>query len=207
MPLLTLIRHARTTWNTDGRMQGWADPPLDDHGRAQARALAQRLAPDTFAALYSSPLQRARETAEIVATPHRLPVICHDELRERNVGEWTGLTFAETRALAPERFIGDWRTHGAPGGETQAALTARVAACLDRILAAHPDDRIAIVSHGGTLSAALAHLLGLPPGSPHSFSFPNTGLARLSVHLHRTRPPEVRVLALGDDRHLAGLVE
>jgi alpha-ribazole phosphatase/probable phosphoglycerate mutase len=205
MPLLTLIRHGRTTWNNDNRMQGWADPPLDDHGRAQARALSGRLAADTFAAIYSSPLLRARETAEIVAAPHRLPVTCHDDLRERNVGEWVGLTFAEARARAPERFVGDWRTHGAPGGETQAALTARVAACLHSLLATHPEERFAIVSHGGALSAALAHLLGLPANTPVSFSFPNTGLARVSVRLHHHQPPDVRLLALGDDRHLDGL--
>jgi broad specificity phosphatase PhoE len=202
MTTLTLIRHARTEWNNTNRMQGWSDPPLDDHGRAQAHALARRLSGETFTAIYSSPLLRALETAQIAAAPHGLPVITHAGLRERHVGEWAGLTFDEARARAPERFLGDWRTDGAPGGETQAILTARVAACLDEILAAHPDGRLIVVSHGGSLSAALAHLLGLPPDRHISFSFHNTALARLIVHARPGRLPEVRVLATGDDRHL-----
>jgi broad specificity phosphatase PhoE len=203
--LLTLIRHARTAWNDTGRMQGWADPPLDEHGRAQARALAERLRFESFAAVYSSPLQRARHTAEAIAGAHGLEVSCRDDLRERNVGEWTGLTFDETRALAPEQFAGDWRVQGAPGGETQAALTARVAAAVDEILASHPDGRVAVVSHGGALSAALAHLLGIPIERGVSFSFHNTALARVVVRPRAGGPPEVRVLGAGDDRHLEAL--
>ncbi len=118
MTLLYLIRHARTAWNDNGRMQGWADQPLDDHGRAQAHALARRLSAETFAALYASPLLRARETAELLAAPHHLPVTFDDRLRERNIGAWTGLTFAEARRLAPAAAHGDWRLAGAPGGET-----------------------------------------------------------------------------------------
>lgn len=204
MTLLYLIRHGRTAWNDLGRMQGWSDQPLDDHGRAQAQALARRLSARRFAAIYSSPLLRARATAEIVAAWHGLPVRLDDRLQERNLGEWTGLTFEEARARQPERLLGNgWRLLGPPGGDTQASLAARVSAAFDAIVAAHPDETVAVVSHGGALSAYLGHLLGVSPERNVSFAFHNTAVARVSV---RPAPDgqgnDVRLLALGDDHHL-----
>jgi broad specificity phosphatase PhoE len=201
MTLLYLIRHARTALNDNGRMQGWADQPLDDYGRAQAQALAARLATERFDAIYASPLLRSRETAEIIAAPHQLAVSLDDRLRERNIGEWTGLTFEEARRHSPTAGP-DWRLAGAPGGETQIALALRVAAMLDQVITGHPAATVAVVSHGGALSAYLAHLLGLPFERPVSFAFPNTGLARISVRPHPAGGFDVRVLTLGDDRHL-----
>ncbi len=202
MTILLLIRHGRTAWNDNGRMQGWADEPLDDIGRAQAAALARRLRVERLDAIYASPLLRSRETAEIIAAPHRLAVTFDERLRERNIGEWTGLTFDEVRRRHPDLFRDDWRIVGAPGGETQSVLAARVAAMLDEVLLAHPSAVVAVVSHGGALSTYLAHLLGLPPERPVSFSFPNTGLARLSLRPYPGGGFDVRVLTLGDDRHL-----
>ena len=204
MTQLYLIRHGRTAWNDEGRLQGWSDEPLDAQGRAQAAALADWLRPVAFDAIYSSPLRRALDTAQAVADPHTLPVQLDDRLRERNVGDWAGLTLDQARATAPERFAGDWRQAGAPGGEAQSALTARVAAALDDILAAHPAGTVAVVSHGGALSAALAHTLGIPAGRPVSFSFHNTAVARLTVKPDGAGAPIVRLISLGDDRHLDG---
>src|SRR6266851_187680 len=175
-----LIRHGRTAWNNEDRLQGWADQPLDDTGLTQARALAAWLQAVAFDAFYSSPLRRARQTAEVVAEPHGLPVTLDDRLRERNVGDWTGLTLDQARAQAPDRFDADWRQSGAPGGEAQAALTARVAAVVDDIVAAWPAATVAVVSHGGALSSVLAHLLGIPAHIAVSFSFHNTAVARLN---------------------------
>jgi probable phosphoglycerate mutase len=196
MTLLTLIRHARSTWNAEGRMQGHADPPLDMVGRAQAQALAQRLKSETFHAIYSSPLARARETSEIIAALHNLPIIFDDRLMERDIGRWTGLTGDEAQERFPEHYT-DWRRLGPPGGENQAALMARAAAAFDDIVAACPAQAVAVVSHGGLLNAYLAHLLGLAPERWISFHFENAGLARL--HLEEGH---VRLLAVGDDRHL-----
>ena len=202
MTHLYLIRHGRTTWNDEGRMQGWADPPLDDVGRQQARALANRLVHARFDAVYSSPLLRARATAEAVAKAHGLRVHFDDRLRERNIGDWTGLTFEEARARDPQRFDADWRRMGPPGGEKQAELAARAAAAVDSIVKAHPQGTIAIVSHGGALSAYLAHALGVPPEQDVSFSFHNTAIARLNLQADGAPEPTVRLLSLGDDRHL-----
>jgi len=100
MTFLFLIRHARSTWNAEGRMQGQADPPLDDVGREQARALAERLRGEPFRAIYSSPQARARQTAEIAFARHNppVPITFDDRLKERDLGEWTGLTIAEVEA-------------------------------------------------------------------------------------------------------------
>jgi len=200
-----LIRHGRTAWNNSDRLQGWADEPLDDVGQAQTAALAARLHDVRFDALYSSPLRRARQTAEALAVSRGLPVTLDDRLRERNVGDWTGLTLDQARAQAPDRFMADWRQAGAPGGEAQAALTARVAAVFDDIVAAYPAATVAVVSHGGALSAVLAHLLGIPGQRPVSFSFHNTAIARLIVTPNGASGSQVRLISLGDDRHIERL--
>ncbi len=179
MTVLCLIRHARSTWNAEGRLQGQANPPLDELGREQARALAAHLRHETFHAIYSSPLARARETAEVIAAPHGLPVRFDDRLMERHLGEWTGLTGDEVNDRYPERADGNWRVVGPPGGENQAALIARAAAAFSEIVAVHPEETVAVVSHGGTLNAYLALLLGLPRPRAVTFSFPNATLARL----------------------------
>ncbi|MBI3242184.1 MAG: histidine phosphatase family protein [Chloroflexi bacterium] len=202
MTLLYLIRHARSTWNAAGRMQGQADPPLDEAGRAQAQALAERLKDETFHAVYSSPLARARETAEILIASRAVqpPLVFDDRLMERHLGEWTGLTGDEARDRFPENGGRDWRVDGPPGGESQAELTGRAAEVVGSILAVHPDQAVAIVSHGGTLNAYLAYLLGIPPEKPVGFRFSNCSLARLSV-----RGENVYLLSLGEESHLEGM--
>ena len=203
MTQLYLIRHGRTAWNNADRLQGWADEPLDAVGQAQAAALAEYLRGTAFSAIYSSPLLRASQTAAAVAGVHRLRVNLDPRLRERNVGEWTGLTIEQARAQAPEQFdAADWRQAGAPGGDSQAALTERMAAAFEDILAVHPESLVAVVSHGGALSAVLAHLLGIPPARAVSFSFHNTAVARLSVRPAGAGGRVVRLLSLGDDRRL-----
>src|SRR5436309_5200504 len=99
---LLLVRHGETDWNRDRRFQGHADPPLNDAGREQARVLADELAGDRIELIYTSDLQRARETAEIVAGQLGLDVIPLRELREIDVGEWEGFTWPEIVERFPE---------------------------------------------------------------------------------------------------------
>ena len=150
MTTILLARHGETEWNRIGRYQGWADPPLNDTGREQARALAEQLRSTPFDAVYSSDLRRARETAEIVAAPHDVPVVVEPGLREVNVGEWSGLTRAEVE----RRFPGGER----PGGETREEHSARVLAAAERIARRHSGERILLVSHGGTMRALRTHV-------------------------------------------------
>jgi broad specificity phosphatase PhoE len=154
MTTILLARHGETEWNRIGRYQGWADPPLNETGRAQARTLADQLRSTPFDAVYSSDLRRARETAEIVAAPHGVPVIAEPGLREVNVGEWSGLTQAEVE----RRFPGGER----PGGETREQHARRVLAAAEQIARAHPGGCILLVSHGGTMRALRMHVSDEP---------------------------------------------
>jgi probable phosphoglycerate mutase len=151
---ILLARHGETDWNRDGRFQGWADPGLNDDGRAQARALADRLRDVPFDAVYSSDLRRAHETAVIVAEPHDVPVIADPGLREIDVGSWSGLTRAEIE----ERFPGAEHHDG----ETREEHLGRVVAAVERIARAHTGERILVVSHGGSLRALRRHCIGEP---------------------------------------------
>jgi probable phosphoglycerate mutase len=154
MTTILLARHGETDWNREGRFQGWADPPLNEAGRAQAEALADRLREIPFDAVYSSDLRRAHETAAIVAAPHRVPVVSDPGLREIDVGSWSGLTRAEIEARFPGAEHHD--------GETRKHHLERVLATVDRIARAHPGERILIVSHGGSLRALRRHCAGEP---------------------------------------------
>jgi len=145
MTTLLLARHGETDWNRDGRWQGWADPPLNETGREQARELADQLRATPFDAVYSSDLKRAHETAVIVAEPHGVPVVVDPDLREIDIGEWSGLT----RAEIDERFPDGKR----PGGETREQHQERVLRAVERLARDHPGERILLVSHGGTFRA------------------------------------------------------
>lgn len=162
MTLLFLSRHGETEWNRDGRFQGHADPPLSEHGRAQARGLAHRLQSTRLAAVYASDLQRSRETAEIVAASHELPVISLRELREVDVGEWSGLTREEIDGRWPEAME-RWRLgeRGWQDGESYEEMAARVVASLDRLARNHDSERILYVGHGGSIRGVLAHARGI----------------------------------------------
>ena len=152
---ILLARHGETDWNREGRWQGWADAPLNQTGRAQARELAEQLRSTPFDAVYSSDLSRASETAEIVAAPHGVDVVTDAGLREIDVGSWSGLT----RAELAERFP----TGDRPDGETRDQHRERVHAAVQRIARANLGRRILIVTHGGTMRA----LRGQVGDGPH----------------------------------------
>jgi len=154
MATLVLVRHGETDWNASGRLQGHTDRPLNDYRRRQARELARRLADVPFDAAYASDLTRARQTAEIVAEPHRVPVLIDPDLREMHYGTWSGLTRSEIE----ERFPGVERHDG----ETREQHLGRVFGAADRIARRHPGQRILIVSHGGSMRALRRHCVGDP---------------------------------------------
>ena len=158
MTTLLLARHGETDWNRDGRFQGHADPPLNDRGRRQAHALAELLADEPLEAIYSSDLLRAQETAQIVAMQRGMDVILDPQLRERDVGEWSGLTRAEIDERFPNQ-IQAWREGRAVVGETREALNERVVEAAHRISRAHPEGVVLVVSHGGALRM-LRHAAG-----------------------------------------------
>lgn len=165
MTTILLARHGETDWNRENRFQGHADPPLNETGRAQAAELAAALADEPLAAIYSSPLRRAFETAQIVGAPHGLEPVAVEALREVDVGSWQGLTRVEIEERFPERFA-RWLDYeqGWEDGESYDEMGRRVIAGLLELAAAHDGERILAVSHGGPVRAAYA----LADGIAHS---------------------------------------
>jgi broad specificity phosphatase PhoE len=158
---ILLARHGETDWNREGRFQGHADPPLNDTGRAQAAGLAAEVADIELAAVYSSPLRRAFETAQCVAAPHDLTPIVLDALREVDVGSWQGLTREEIEARSPEEFA-RWLDYqqGWPDGESYEEMGRRVVAALLDVAAEHDGESVLAVTHGGPIRAAFAFANG-----------------------------------------------
>ena len=165
MTTILLARHGETDWNREGRFQGHADPPLNDTGRAQAVELSVALMADELAAVYSSPLRRALETAEVVAASHGLEPLQLEALREIDVGSWQGLTRAELEERVPDQFA-RWLDYdqGWEDGESYDEMGSRVISALLELAAAHEGERILAVSHGGPVRAAYA----LAEGITHS---------------------------------------
>jgi broad specificity phosphatase PhoE len=159
---LLLVRHGETDWNLNGRFQGHADPPLNETGRAQARELAAALEQRSVAAVYSSPLRRAFETAEIVADLHGLRPVPVEGLGEVDVGSWQGLTRAEVEERFPAQFR-RWLAFGQgwDDGETYDDMGRRVVATLLELARRHESERVLAVTHGGPIRAALAAALGI----------------------------------------------
>jgi broad specificity phosphatase PhoE len=148
MTTLLLVRHGETDWNASGLLQGHSDQPLNDFGRRQARELADRLEGDGVAAVYASDLSRAKETAEIVGAKLGLPVVVDSDLRERNWGNWEGLTPSERDAI---EFV----------GESPEEHRERTMAAISRIVQRHPDQAVVVVTHGGSLRRIQAAVTGM----------------------------------------------
>jgi probable phosphoglycerate mutase len=167
--LFYLARHGETDWNAAGRWQGQTDVPLNPNGRAQAQALAGELTSVGFAAIVSSDLVRASETARIVADFLRLKVDYVDpELRERSLGVFDGLTREECESLHPRAWQA-WveLRRPPPDAEGDDALAVRVTRAMGRAVGrmAEQAGPLLIVTHGGAIRAAVAAATGETP--PH----------------------------------------
>lgn len=163
MTELILARHGETDWNRENRFQGHADPPLNALGRDQSAELADTLAGEALARVYTSPLRRAAETAEIVARRLGLEVVPLEPLREIDVGAWSGLTRDEVAARFPESYA-RWLDHGPLGyedGETYEQLEARVVPAIRGLAERHPSETILVVTHGGPSRVIQAHAAGI----------------------------------------------
>lgn len=157
MTSMLVARHGQSEWNAAGRWQGQADPPLSDLGRAQARLAADRVG--AVDVIVASDLQRALETAAIIAAALGVgPVVVDEGLRERDAGEWSGLTRAEIERHWPG-YLAEDRTP--PGFEPDDAFRVRTRGALDRLHAAYQGAELLVVSHGGVIyGLEAAH--GLP---------------------------------------------
>src|SRR5919198_5038081 len=139
---LVLARHAQSTWNGLGKIQGQLDPPLSERGREQAERLGERLGGRRWAGFYCSDLARCRAAAAPVAARLGKEPVALTDLREINLGEWEGLTRHELEARYPDLWQ-KWLQHPSwdlvPGGEGARAFERRVDRVLKRLLDAHPE--------------------------------------------------------------------
>lgn len=180
---LLLIRHAQSTGNAEGRLQGQSDWPLSDLGREQARALARRLARGEWAisAVYASDQSRALQTAEILAASLGLAVTVDERLREYHFGVLNGIVWRDVEHLYPEIWRGFYeerRWLPVPEEEGAEPFRSRLAAAVDDITGRHGEAGVvAVVTHGGSLGMLTAHLLGMPARRPQPFQFHNASLS------------------------------
>jgi broad specificity phosphatase PhoE len=181
---LYLARHGQSDWNAETRWQGHADRPLTELGRRQAGQLADRLADVPLAAVYSSDLERARATAEAVAGPRGLAVVPLADLREIDVGSWSGLTRPEAEERFPAAYL-RWAEGGQgwDDGETYEQMTDRVVRAVVGIGARHPGESVLVVAHGGPIRALHATALGIDIAAHRGLRpvEPNARLSRLGV--------------------------
>jgi broad specificity phosphatase PhoE len=161
-PEVLLLRHGQTEWSLNGRHTGSTDVPLTEEGRAQARALRERLAGRTFALVLTSPMSRARETCELAGLGDQAEV--RDGLTEWDYGEYEGVTTAEIRKTDPTWLL--WRD-GAPGGETAEQVGARADRIIAEVRAADGD--CALFAHGHVLRVLAARWIELAPSEGGRF--------------------------------------
>jgi probable phosphoglycerate mutase len=200
---LVLIRHGETEWNAAARIQGFHDIALSQRGREQAQNLAQALADEPIAAVYSSDLERAIETARPVAQRLGLDVRKDARVRERGFGIFEGHTYEEAEAKWPNEYA-IWKRrepgYALPkGGESYLAGRTRVFAFLEDVAREHAGSAIAVITHGGVLDIVFRAAHGIPWETPRSHLMPNACINRVTARLPG---PVLEIQTWGDAKHL-----
>ena len=189
---IILIRHGETAWNAERRLQGHLDIPLNAEGERQARLLAGALAAEPLDLIVSSDLQRARQTAQAVATLRGMPLQIEPGLRERCYGGFEGLLYSEIEQRFPAEFAA-WQARdvdailptGKNCGESFRQFYARATTAILGLAQAHAGQTIAMVAHGGVLECAYRMALDLPLETPRDFKVFNASINRF--HLEEGR--------------------
>jgi alpha-ribazole phosphatase len=203
MPKIVLVRHGESVWNTERRIQGNRDVDLSLRGRRQTDLLVSHLRvhmPKAVAAIYTSPLRRASQTAERIAAAWRLPLFADPDLREMSLGAWEGMTVSEIQSAYPnryERWLEDPLAFPAVGGEDLRAFEERVTGALERMRQAHPGADLIVVSHGGVIKALLCHAMGLDIRHLFRIKQDNTAVSLIQLDGQGRR-----VLLVNDTCHL-----
>jgi probable phosphoglycerate mutase len=201
--ILYLVRHGETDWNATGRWQGHTDVPLNERGLQQARLLAQRLLDEgvRFDAIYSSDLTRAYQTAWEIGSLLKVAVQLWPPLREIDMGAWSGLTREEIHARYPDEYTrlerGEDIRRGI-NGETKAAMRQRVTHSVEAMVAQHPDETLALVTHGGPVRALVSYVAERYGGTvSQANQIGNTSLTILTCHSYMWE-----ITSCNDMRHL-----
>jgi len=202
---LCIVRHGETAWNAEHRVQGQLDVPLNAIGLAQALAAAKVLSRESYDVIYSSDLQRARQTAAPTAGALGREVRLEKGLRERHYGIFERKTYAEVKvAHAAEyaRFAARDPQFDFVSGESLNDFSRRSLAVLTRIAADHAGQHVLVFTHGGVLDELYRHVNGLPVRVARDFGIPNAGLNRVEFELSRWR-----IRAWADVAHLEGALD
>lgn len=187
MTRIILVRHGETDWNLTRRIQGGSsDTPLNVNGKQQAERIALRLRSEEIRSIYSSPLQRARHTAEAIASYHNLEVNVEPSLREIEVGEFEGVPVVQIGKYLDHILVGecqDGTLPKMPGGESLAEMQHRGWETIQRLAQKHPDEVVVVVCHYFIILAVICAVLDLPlshirrfrvsPGSISAIAFEN----------------------------------
>ena len=196
------VRHGETDWNAGGRIQGLRDIPLNDKGQWQAKQAARLLADsdETVAAIYSSDLARAYQTARSIALACGIDVGTDPRLRERSFGDFEGRTFTELEQAFPQDTA-RWRARDAswapPGGETLVTLGERVRAATDELAHRHLGEQIVLVAHGGVLDMMYRIATRQAVDAPRTWELANASINRLLW-----TPQGLSLVGWSDTRHL-----
>ncbi len=177
------MRHGETHWNLASRIQGQRDSGLTDAGRAQADALARRLAAEPFDVLMSSDLGRTLETAQRIAAVTGHPIRLDARFRERSFGEGEGLSYAEVEQRYPGAFRADRGIdpdYAIPGGESRRTFHRRITDAFESVALELPDSRVVVVTHGGVLGAIYRHANDIPIDAGHRVPITNASYNVLS---------------------------
>ena len=203
MTELLLVRHGQTDSNLQGRWQGWDGTPLNQQGEWEAALIARRLAQaeEAIVALYASPLRRAWQTAERIGEVLNLSPVPHNGLKEIHFGQISGITLDELQERFPDLHK-HWTdkmdlTFTFPGGEQRAQFFQRVGEAIEEVVERHPDQKVVVVAHGGSLRACLVHYLPIEFSQWWTYELGNCSLTQLEV-----REGRAKLLVLDDRAHL-----
>jgi broad specificity phosphatase PhoE len=184
MTNLVLIRHGETDWNVEGRYQGQADPPLNERGVAQSIELAEHLEMYGLNLLYSSPLKRCSQTAEMVARRLGIPLHLEPRLMEIHQGDWQTRLRAEINELYPELFR-RWESEpwevSPPNGESLYQVQERVVAAVEEIKAKYPQDCVGLVTHRVPIALLKVKYQGMDREIVRTLHLPNIYIEQLEI--------------------------
>ena len=185
MPILLLIRHGETDWNRSGRVMGDQSIPLNEAGEHQARACAEVLGRTPITGIFTSPVLRAVQTAEILRRPHGIPLQYIAELREIGVGHWVNRYWKD---FADDPAKRDWYAQPdlarPTGGETLREVQRRAVAAVEQVTKCPRDRPYVFVSHGDVIRAILAHYLHLELGMIRHATIDHVSVSGLDVSDH-----------------------
>ncbi|HEX5140812.1 MAG TPA: histidine phosphatase family protein [Dehalococcoidia bacterium] len=200
---MILVRHGESVGNFENRLQGQEDYDLTDLGKQQALRTADRLKELGASAVYSSHLLRAHNTAQTIAGRLEVSPMIIEDVSEYHFGEMSGATYAEVR----ERFgaIANPAERIYPGEEGREVFYDRVTKAIWGIADKHPDETVAVVSHGGPIALFCQAALGLPYKRPMPFSIDNCSLNLIDIGPAEGLVRPMLVVRLNDVCHLAGL--